>query len=126
MVLHSVSRARPIRALASMPLHSAFELIQQVTAEVDHAVVSYLSDHRHKIRFSHSCNCNSMRKHAPCLLGLSATGQPYFSLRTNQHQPSATHQTNRLMLVGSLWSPASSGTRHGFEIQVFLPSHLTL
>jgi hypothetical protein len=46
------------------------------------------------------------------LLGLSATGQQYFSLktnqppatrqqyfslRTNQHQPSATSQTNRLL-----------------------------
>jgi hypothetical protein len=47
----------------------------------------------------------------PCSLGLSATSQQYFSLRTNQppatsqqyyslrtnqHQPSATSQTNRL------------------------------
>jgi hypothetical protein len=49
----------------------------------------------------------------PCSLGLSATSQQYFSLRTNQplatsqqysslktnqHQPSATSQTNRLKL----------------------------
>jgi hypothetical protein len=27
-----------------------------------------------------------------------ATSQPYFSLRTNQHQPSATSQTNRLVV----------------------------
>jgi hypothetical protein len=27
-----------------------------------------------------------------------ATSQQYFSLRTNQHQPSATSQTNRLMV----------------------------
>jgi hypothetical protein len=33
---------------------------------------------------------------APCSFGLSATSQQYFSLRTNQHQPSATSQTNRL------------------------------
>jgi hypothetical protein len=26
----------------------------------------------------------------------SATGHPYFSLKTNQHQPSATSQTNGL------------------------------
>jgi hypothetical protein len=52
--------------------------------------------------------------HAACSLGLSATSQQYFSLttnqppatsqqnfslRTNQHQPSATSQTNRLMVV---------------------------
>jgi hypothetical protein len=54
--------------------------------------------------------CSSPRV-APCLFGLSATSQQYFSLRTNQpsttsqqyfslrtnqHQPSATSQTNRL------------------------------
>jgi hypothetical protein len=31
--------------------------------------------------------------------GLSATSQQYFSLRTNQHQPSTTSQTN-MLLVG--------------------------
>jgi hypothetical protein len=50
---------------------------------------------------------------SPCSLGLSATSQQYFSLRTNQppatsqqyfslrtnqHQPSATSQTNRLFV----------------------------
>jgi uncharacterized lipoprotein YmbA len=50
---------------------------------------------------------------AACSLGLSATSQQYFSLRTNQspatsqqffslrinqHQPSATSQTNRLLI----------------------------
>jgi hypothetical protein len=50
--------------------------------------------------------------YTPCSLGLSATGQQYFSLRTNQppatsqqyfyhrtnqHQPSATSQTNMLI-----------------------------
>jgi hypothetical protein len=28
-----------------------------------------------------------------------ATSQQYFSLRTNQHQPSATSQTNRLIVL---------------------------
>jgi hypothetical protein len=28
----------------------------------------------------------------------SATSQQYFSLKTNQHQPSATSQTNRLLV----------------------------
>jgi hypothetical protein len=28
-----------------------------------------------------------------------ATSQQYFSLRTNQHQPSATSQTNRLLVA---------------------------
>jgi hypothetical protein len=60
---------------------------------------------------------------APCSLGLSATSQQYFSLRTNQplatsqqyfslrtnqHQPSATSQANRL-LVGCR-PPAASAT----------------
>jgi hypothetical protein len=51
-------------------------------------------------------------RHPPCSLGLSATSQQYFSLRTNQppatsqqyfslrtnqHQPSATSQTNRVI-----------------------------
>jgi hypothetical protein len=51
-------------------------------------------------------------QHTPCSLGLSATSQQYFSLRTNQppatsqqysslrtnqHQPSATSQPNRLI-----------------------------
>jgi hypothetical protein len=62
----------------------------------------------------------SMRKnnrYTPCSLGLSATSQQYFSLRTNQqpatsqqyfslrtnqHQPSATSQTNRPINVPSL------------------------
>jgi uncharacterized lipoprotein YmbA len=50
---------------------------------------------------------------AACSFGLSATSQQYFSLRTNQppaisqqyfslrtnqHQPSATSQTNRLLI----------------------------
>jgi hypothetical protein len=53
-----------------------------------------------------------MRTSSPCSLGLSATSQQYFSLRTNQppaisqqyfslranqHQPSATSQMNRLL-----------------------------
>jgi hypothetical protein len=56
-------------------------------------------------------------KNTPCSLGLSATSQQYFSLRTNQppatsqqyfslrtnqHQPSATSQTNRLSLGSPL------------------------
>jgi hypothetical protein len=57
-------------------------------------------------------------EHSPSSLGLSATSQQYFSirtnqppatsqqyfyLRTNQHPPSATNQTNRLiMCVGVL------------------------
>jgi hypothetical protein len=51
---------------------------------------------------------------SPCSLGLSATSQQYFSLRTNQppatsqqyfslttnqHQPSATSQPNRLIIA---------------------------
>jgi hypothetical protein len=55
----------------------------------------------------------SSEEMAACSLGLSATSQQYFSLRTNQppatsqqyfslrtnqHQPSASSQTNRLML----------------------------
>jgi hypothetical protein len=51
---------------------------------------------------------------SPCSFGLSATSQQYFSLRinqppttsqqyfslrTNQHQPSATSQTNRLVVI---------------------------
>jgi hypothetical protein len=60
----------------------------------------------------YSCTLAS-RPPAPCSLGLSATrqqyfslrtnqppvtSQQYFSLRTNQHQPSATSQTNRLFV----------------------------
>jgi hypothetical protein len=36
----------------------------------------------------------------PYSFGLSATSQQYFSLRTNQHQPSATSQTSRLFICG--------------------------
>jgi hypothetical protein len=32
-----------------------------------------------------------------------ATSQQYFSLRTNQHQPSATGQTNRLAIDNCSW-----------------------
>jgi hypothetical protein len=40
--------------------------------------------------------------HQPAVLfsqNKPATSQQYFSLRTNQHQPSATSQTNRLEMV---------------------------
>jgi hypothetical protein len=42
--------------------------------------------------------------HQPAVLSLktnqpSTTSQQYFSLRTNQHQPLATSQTNRLSVV---------------------------
>jgi hypothetical protein len=55
-----------------------------------------------------------MTRQAACSLGLSATSQlyfslrtnkppgtsqQYFSLRTNQHRPSATSQTNRLQIL---------------------------
>jgi hypothetical protein len=61
---------------------------------------------------------------SPCSFGLSATSQQYFSLRTNlpsaisqqyfflrrnQHQPSATNQTN--MLVVGILTPKSSWRR---------------
>jgi hypothetical protein len=38
------------------------------------------------------------RKFAPCSLGLSATSQQYFALKTNKHQSSANSQTNTLLI----------------------------
>jgi hypothetical protein len=65
------------------------------------------------ISFQSSQLISFSHKHTPCSLGLSATSQQYFSLRTNQppatsqqcfslttnqHQSSATSQTNRLTI----------------------------
>jgi hypothetical protein len=47
---------------------------------------------------------------SPRSLGLSATNQQYFSLKTNQHQPSATSQPNRLFL-----GPLAAFWRHDFQ-----------
>lgn len=51
---------------ASMLLHSADALSLRVdsTGNRRNRSRSHLSDHRPKIRFSHSCNCNCKRKHA--------------------------------------------------------------
>jgi hypothetical protein len=69
---------------------------------------------------------------SPCSLGLSATSQQYYSLRTNQppatsqqysslrtnqHQPSATSQPNRLHTGGFDRDP------HACEVQLCNPAN---
>jgi hypothetical protein len=50
-----------------------------------------------------------------------ATSQQYFSLRTNQHQPSTTSQTNRLHLDVTWTPPPLSLKSCGELINPFLP-----
>jgi hypothetical protein len=49
---------------------------------------------------------------SPCSFGLSATSQQYFSLRTNQYQPSATSRTNRLDSRGGRARSGMQGGSH--------------
>jgi hypothetical protein len=75
-------------------------------------------------------SCDYIAAAGACSLGLSATSQQYFSLRTNQppatsqqysslrtnqHQPSATSQSNRLgMAIAALgaWLVVTAGIAH--------------
>jgi hypothetical protein len=79
-------------------------------------IMPLVSRYQLPARNGHPLNSKTLRvyKHAPCSLGLSDTSQQYFSfrtnqppaisqqyfsLRTNQHQPSATSQTNVLVIL---------------------------
>jgi hypothetical protein len=48
-----------------------------------------------------------------------ATSQQYSSLRTNQHQPSATSQPNRTQVVISLWPSLSDSKKKEAEYSHF-------
>jgi hypothetical protein len=54
-----------------------------------------------------------------------ATSQQYFSLRTNQHQASATSQTNRLAILSHVphKSYSSNKSRRKREIKICIGQH---
>jgi hypothetical protein len=80
-------------------------------------VLKLLEQNKHTFnKKEHGANVSKFVLGTPCSLGLSATSQQYFSLRTkqppatsqqfsslrrNQHQPSANSQPNRRKIGGS-------------------------
>jgi hypothetical protein len=81
-------------------------------------VLKLLEQNKHTFnKKEHGANVSKFVLGTPCSLGLSATSQQYFSLRTkqppatsqqfsslrrNQHQPSATSQPNRLEFAANV------------------------
>jgi hypothetical protein len=93
--------------------------VEKLAVSVSFALFAWFISHQPAVLFSQNKPATSNQPavlFSPCSLGLSATSQQYFflrtnqppatsqqyfSLRTNQHQPSATSQTNRLFLFVS-------------------------